>query len=140
MAHDKANLPGDKRQKIYYIGNYARIVATITTKQELIMKKTWLITGLTLTISAYAGLVMSSDATIAKGKELFNDPALGGSPNQSSCGSCHPDGRGLTNAGEKANLADMINMCIQRPLKGQALDEASTEMKALQLYIKSLKE
>ena len=104
------------------------------------MKKTWLIIGLTLTVSAYAGLSMSSDATVAKGKELFNDPGLAGSTNETSCGKCHPDGRGLKNAGGKDNLVDMINMCIERTLKGKALDAASVEMEALQLYIKSLKE
>lgn len=104
------------------------------------MNKTWLIIGLTLTMSAFAGLSMGSDETVAKGKELFNDPGLGGSTNQKSCGSCHQDGDGLQKAGDKENLAGMINTCIQGPLKGQALDADSTEMKALQLYIKSLKE
>ena len=103
------------------------------------MKKTWLIIGITWAITAYAGLSMSGEASVTKGKELFNDPALGGSSNQKSCGSCHPDGRGLKSAGDKDNLADMINMCIERPLKGKALENESIEMKALQLYIKSLK-
>ena len=104
------------------------------------MKRTWLIICLILAISAYAGLSTSSDATVAKGKELFNDPGLGGSTNQTSCGSCHPDGRGLENSPKhKGNLASMINMCIERPLKGKALDAGSSEMQALQLYIKSLK-
>ena len=102
------------------------------------MKKTWLIIALTGIVMVYAGLSISGEASVAKGKQLFNDSALGGSSNQTSCGSCHPDGKGLEKSGSKENLADMINMCIERPLKGQALDMDSAEMSSLQEYIKSL--
>lgn len=103
------------------------------------MKKTWLIILITWAITAYAGLSMSGETTVTKGKELFNSAELGGSSNQTSCNTCHPDGRGLKNAGSKENLVDMINMCIERPLKGNALETESSDMKSLQLYIKSLK-
>jgi cytochrome c len=130
----------DKRLLNWYTyGNEINIDYNPSKSGAEIMKKTCLTIGLILLVSASANVGMSSDATVAKGKELFNNPGLGGSANQSSCGSCHPDGRGLKNAGSKENLTDMINMCIERPLKGQALDAASPEMKALQLYIKSLK-
>ena len=103
------------------------------------MKKTCLILGLAGFIAVYAGLVISGDASVEQGKQLFNDSSLGGSTNTTSCGTCHPDGKGLEQAGEKVNLAQMIKNCIENPLKGKALDEQSMEMESLKLYIKSLK-
>ena len=103
------------------------------------MKKSWIIICLILAFTVPAGLSMGNDASVAKGKDLFNNPGLGGSTNQASCSKCHPDGRGLEEAGHNENLAEMINMCIERPLKGQALDIQSTEMESLQLYIKAWK-
>ena len=75
-------------------------------------------------------------ATIGNGKALFNDPKLGTSGK--SCGTCHPDGSGLEKAGTNSNLANMINACISKPLKGKPLDINSTEMQSLVLYIKSI--
>ncbi len=103
------------------------------------MKKTCLIIGLALFFAIYAGLGISGDASVEGGKQLFNDSTLGGSSNKTSCGTCHPDGKGLELSGEKGNLAQMIKTCIERPLKGKALDEQSMEMESLKLYIKSLK-
>jgi cytochrome c553 len=102
------------------------------------MKKICLITLLVGIVAVYTGLGISGEASVDQGKQLFNDPALGGSSNEANCGSCHPDGRGLEQSGDKDTLAGMINTCIERPLKGQALEEKSTEMESLKLYIKSL--
>ena len=104
------------------------------------MKKTCLIIGLALFIAIYAGLGISGEASVEGGKQLFNDSTLGGSSNTTSCSTCHPDGKGLERAGEKDNLTQMIETCIERPLKGKAPDEQSMEMESLKLYIKSLKE
>lgn len=82
-----------------------------------------------------------------KGKVLFNDPkAFGG---QTSCSSCHPDGKGLEKAGMKKTwmtpvgpaktLEEAINLCIVNANKGKALDVKSEEMKDVVAYIKSLK-
>jgi len=68
---------------------------------------------------------------------LFNDPALGGSTNDKSCGSCHPDGKGLEKA--SGNIAEAVNRCIKNPLAGKGLDMDSQEMKDIVAYIKSLK-
>ena len=103
------------------------------------MKKTCLIIVLGGFVALYAGLGISSEASVEAGKQLFNDPNLGGSTNETSCGSCHPDGKKLEQSGDKENLEQMINTCIKRPLKGEALDEHSMEMESLKLYIKSLK-
>lgn len=103
------------------------------------MKKTCLITLLAGSFALCAAYAISSDASVEKGKMLFNDQGLGGSTNSRSCGGCHPDGKGLAGAGDNENLASMINTCIQKPLKGQALDANSVEMESLKLYIKSLK-
>jgi cytochrome c len=73
----------------------------------------------------------------ARGKQLFADPALGGSKNDKSCNTCHPDGKGLEKAG--ANLESTINACIQKALGGKSLATDSQEMKDLVAYIASLK-
>lgn len=102
------------------------------------MKRIYLILFLAGTVTLSASMGIGGGASVEKGKELFNDPGLGGSTNDSSCNSCHPDGRGLKNAGDKQNLGSMINACIQRPLKGESLAEGSIELESLKLYIQSL--
>ena len=103
------------------------------------MKKTCLIIGLAGFVAFSSGLGFSSESSVEQGQQLFNDPSLGGSANETSCASCHPDGKGLENAKNKTNLAHMINVCIERPLEGQALEAGSPELESLQRYIKSLK-
>jgi cytochrome c peroxidase len=73
----------------------------------------------------------------ARGKQLFGDPALGGSKNDKSCNTCHPDGKGLEKAG--ANLENTINACIQKALEGKPLATDSKEIKDIVAYIASLK-
>ena len=103
------------------------------------MKRTFLIIGLAGFVATYAGLGISSEASVEAGKQLFNDSSLGESTNKTNCGTCHPNGKGLEQAGNKTNLNHMIKTCIERPLEGKALDEKSMEMKSLKLYIKSIK-
>ena len=103
------------------------------------MKKAYLIIGLAAVVIISAGFGISSEASVEKGKQLFNDPGLAGSTNEASCAGCHPDGRGLEQSGDKANLAQTINMCIEGPLKGQALAVDSPEIESLKEYIKSIK-
>ena len=96
------------------------------------------------------GLVFSfafATGDMAKGKALFNDPKLAGGTAGKSCNSCHPDGKGLENAGMKkefnlggkkqTGIEEAINTCIENALKGKALDKKSQEMKDLAAYIKS---
>ncbi len=81
-------------------------------------------------------LAQEPEASAEKGMVLFSDSNLGTSGK--SCYSCHPDGQGMEMAGGKENLTDIINTCISRPLKGQALDTKSVEMQSMVIYIKSL--
>ena len=79
--------------------------------------------------------VAAEQASIDKGKALFNDPKLGTSGK--SCNTCHPDGKGLEKAGSKPDLESTINGCISVSLKGTAIDPKSLEMQSMVLYIKS---
>ncbi|MDO8281018.1 MAG: hypothetical protein Q7U10_00080 [Thermodesulfovibrionia bacterium] len=102
--------------------------------------------GLVLSFAHAAGDVSKGD--VNKGKALFNDPKFAGAVSGKSCNSCHPDGRGLGNAGTKTefkvmgknqkSLEDVVNSCIEAANKGKALDLSSEQMKDIVAYIKSL--
>jgi cytochrome c553 len=84
-----------------------------------------------------------------RGKTLFNDTKLGGGTAGKSCGTCHPDGKGLEGVGSKTmwknpggefkSLEEAVNVCITMANKGTALDVKSEQMKDLIAYLKSLK-
>jgi mono/diheme cytochrome c family protein len=105
-----------------------------------------------LLIAAVCGLVFSvayAGGDVAKGKALFNDTNFAGATSGKSCNTCHPDGRGLENAGDKKefrimgkvqhSLEEAVNMCIVKAIGGKAIDPASEEMKDIVAYIRSLK-
>ena len=107
--------------------------------------------GVTLCFLTALALVVSfafAAGNVEKGKALFNDPKLG--TNGSTCGLCHPGGKGLEKAGTTGkvewktpggntkSLEDAINICITMALKGKALDKKSPKMLDLVAYIKSL--
>jgi cytochrome c553 len=79
-------------------------------------------------------------ASITAGKALFNDPGLGTAGK--SCNSCHEDGKDLSGVGAKysqmGEMAKVINGCIEKPLKGQPLQENSEKMRNLSAYLSSL--
>ncbi len=77
----------------------------------------------------------AQEASVEKGKALFNDPKLG--TNGKTCNTCHTDGKGLAKAGIRSDLENIINGCITVLLKGKALDPKSVEMQSLILYVKS---
>ena len=85
-----------------------------------------------------AGTASAEKSSIEQGKKLFNDPTLGKSTNDTSCASCHPNGKNLEKAGENPKLTKMINRCITGPLKGNKIDGRTTEMRSLKMYIESL--
>jgi cytochrome c553 len=74
-----------------------------------------------------------------RGKTLFNDPKLGGTEGK-ACSSCHPDGKGLENAGSKAEgkTQETINKCMSNAHGGKTTVSAE-QMKDLMAYIKSIK-
>ncbi len=84
---------------------------------------------------------------VEKGKKLFNDPTLGGSATDKSCGSCHPNGKGINGKkktfkimGERQkSREDAVNFCIKMALKGNPIDKDSPEMKDIVSYVKTLK-
>lgn len=101
--------------------------------------------------AAVYGLILSfayAAGDVSKGKALFNDPKFAGAASGKSCNSCHPEGRGLGNAGGKTEfqvmgktqkrLEDVVNFCIENANKGKAIDPSSEQMKDIVAYIKSL--
>lgn len=88
-------------------------------------------------------------ADAAKGKALFNDVKFAGGTAGKSCNSCHANGKGLEAAADKkefnlmgkklAKLEDVVNMCIEKPMKGKAIDTKGADMANIVAYIKSLK-
>ncbi|MBI5408660.1 MAG: hypothetical protein HZA14_04780 [Nitrospirae bacterium] len=91
-------------------------------------------------------LAAGMEGSAEKGKAYFNDAKFAGGA--ASCGSCHPNGKGLDKAAVKMqwknpagtwlNLEDTINVCIIMGNKGKAIDPKSAEMMDLIAYLKSL--
>ncbi len=94
---------------------------------------------------------MAQDATRTSaqyGKQLFNDPTLGGSKNKKTCESCHERGEDLKGVTEKRfrylfgfktrTLEEVINLCIRKPLRGRPLAVDSAEMRSLVAYFRTL--
>jgi cytochrome c len=85
----------------------------------------------------------------AKGKALFNNPKFAGATSGRSCNTCHPDGKGLKQAGSKKefhiageaqnSLEDAVNACIINAIAGKAIDPESAEMQDIVAYIRSLR-
>jgi|Deesub1362A_J573_1020465.scaffolds.fasta_scaffold29619_2 thiosulfate dehydrogenase len=83
------------------------------------------------------------------GKALFADASLG--TNGKSCLTCHPEPSTLSGVGNKYNpkayfnmakkemtLKEVINFCIEVPMKGKPLPENDERLTALEAYLKSL--
>ena len=86
---------------------------------------------------AGAGVVKAGKISAELGKEMFNDPKLGGSTNESTCNSCHDSGKGLENVVSK-NLTKQINNCLVGKMAGEKLDGRQAPMRSLKKYILSL--
>ena len=102
------------------------------------MKKWYIALMLTVSALLVVGSALAGKSSVEYGKELFNDPHLGGSTNAESCNSCHPNGEGLGKAGSNPKLSNIINQCITGPMKGEKIDGRSVEMRSLKMYIESL--
>ena len=95
------------------------------------------------------GLSLGYAADIDKGRALFESPSLGGGTTGKSCKTCHSGGENLGSdlfereqfkimgMGRK-NLAEVINVCIENPLGGTAIDPQGQEMNDLIAYMKTL--
>ncbi|NIQ96407.1 MAG: cytochrome C [Desulfuromonadales bacterium] len=71
------------------------------------------------------------------GQTLFHSDELG--TNGRSCATCHPSGEGLEEiqGWETPLLKQQINDCIRGALEGAPLDNDSTEMNSLIIYLRS---
>ena len=86
-----------------------------------------------------AGIASAAGKSSAEtGKEMFNDPKLGGSSNESSCNSCHAGGKGLENAGKNKKFTKLVNNCLVGRMEGEKLDGRTVSMRSLKKYIQSL--
>lgn len=110
------------------------------------MKKTIALAA-ALIIAGSAVLVLA--ASVDKGKALFESPKLGNGTTGKSCSTCHAGGKNLgsdlfereqfTIMGMgKKSLAEVINVCIEKPLGGKAIDPQGQEMNDLIAYMKTL--
>jgi thiosulfate dehydrogenase len=81
---------------------------------------------------------------VAKGSAVFHDADLLGSEIAVSCDMCHPDAANThpetypkfqEQLGRVALLRDMINWCIEHPVRGTALAPDDPRMRALEAYI-----
>jgi hypothetical protein len=87
---------------------------------------------------------------IDRGRDLFNDPVMGGGSAGKSCNSCHPGGRGVEKSGYKRefsiigekqhSLEEAVNFCIVTALKGTPIDPDGQDMMDIVSYIMSMKD
>lgn len=111
--------------------------------------KVFKVIPLCLLALSFAFALAFASGNAEKGKELFNDPKLGGSTNEKSCATCHPGGSGLEGVTEKKefkspagttdSLKTMINKCVTMALKGKALNPDGQEMSDMIAYLGTLK-
>jgi len=85
-----------------------------------------------------------TDKFIADGKNIFHDAKALGSTIGISCDMCHPDAANThpetypkyqVQLQRVALLRDMIDWCIENPIKGKALDPNDPKLRALEAYI-----
>ncbi len=85
-----------------------------------------------------------TERTATAGSEVFHSGDLLGSTIAVSCDMCHPHAANThpetypkyqPQLGRVALLRDMINWCIQHPVRGAALDSEDPKMRALEAYI-----
>ena len=104
-----------------------------------------LVTALMMT----GGLTLAYAASVDKGKALFESPSLGGGTTGKSCSTCHEGGENLGSdlfdrkqftimEMDKKTLGEVINVCIEKPLGGVAIDTQGQEMEDLIAYMKTL--
>ncbi|MFC2164064.1 c-type cytochrome [Acidobacteriota bacterium] len=81
---------------------------------------------------------------VVEGSRIFHNAKLLGGTVGVSCDMCHPDAANThpetypkfqAQMGRVALLRDMINWCIENPVRGERLDADSPQMRALEAYI-----
>ncbi len=85
-----------------------------------------------------------TEKLVVEGSRIFHDADLLGSTVAVSCDMCHPDASNThpetypkfqTQMGRVVLLRDMINWCIERPVRGKRFDPDDPRMRALEAYI-----
>jgi thiosulfate dehydrogenase len=86
----------------------------------------------------------STQAFVDQGKKVFHDAKQLGGTVGISCDMCHPDAANThpetypkyqVQLGRVALLRDMINWCIENPVKGKPLPDDDPKLKAMEAYI-----
>ncbi|MDY7227825.1 c-type cytochrome [Hyalangium rubrum] len=86
----------------------------------------------------------STQAFVEEGNRVFHDAEAVGGTIAVSCDMCHPDAANThpetypkyqVQLGRVAMLRDMINWCIQNPVRGKPLADDDPKMKAMEAYI-----
>jgi thiosulfate dehydrogenase len=86
----------------------------------------------------------STDRLVVEGKRIFHDAKALGGTNAISCDMCHPDASNThpetypkyqVQLGRVALLRDMINWCIENPVRGKPFPDDDPRLKALEAYI-----
>jgi thiosulfate dehydrogenase len=81
---------------------------------------------------------------VVDGSRIFHDAGALGSTVAVSCDMCHPDASNThpetypkfqAQMGRVALLRDMINWCVEHPVRGKRFEADSREMRALEAYI-----
>jgi hypothetical protein len=86
----------------------------------------------------------STQAFVEEGNRVFHDADLLGGTVGVSCDMCHPDASNThpetypkyqVQLGRVAMLRDMINWCIENPVRGKPLADDDPKMRAMEAYI-----
>jgi hypothetical protein len=99
----------------------------------------------------FAGVVLCQAGNVENGKLLFESPDFGDGTSGKSCKTCHAGGRNISSKlfsketktfgimGMKKNsLAEVVNVCIERPLKGKAIAPDGEEMMDIIAYMETI--
>jgi thiosulfate dehydrogenase len=86
----------------------------------------------------------STEQLVAEGKRIFHDATALGGTDGISCDMCHPDAANThpetypkfqVQLGRVALLRDMINWCVENPVRGKPFADDDPRLKALEAYI-----
>ena len=103
------------------------------------MRKQKVIAAIIVTLFLVTGTSAfgAKKTSVELGQQMFNDPKLGNSTNDSSCNSCHAGGKGLEEIGNKKKLSRLVNKCLVGQMAGEKMDGRLAPMRSLKMYIKS---
>ncbi len=99
----------------------------------------------------FTGVALCQAGNVEKGKLLFESPGFGGGTSGKSCKTCHAGGRNISSKlfsketktfgimGMKKNsLADVVNVCIEKPLAGKAINPDGEQMANIIAYMETI--